>query len=421
MMRFHRYLSSVIFRCSLLLFTVSITASCQSQDPIVAGGPNSESLLSIPDSINSARSLSGALLTSSLFVNNSYVNSRVSASNGGYSISAEIDRDLLIEGVSSNSLILNIFYPCGRDDAPLAIISLEKIFDYSGDDIVVTATRNNDPDSDLDGISNYEECDSGTLPYDSNSPAPPVVVPSTGSVLFSVGIADNRFYDSDTNDSLFLGLDGAVQSLNDTFVQAQYIGGSAETTGYVSRRDDEDDYYYIGGSGVGSVTLLFANESADLDLVVYNYNRERVGQSVAAYGNESLSNISLPAYVRVNGYNIGQTTNGSVYKLITAFSSQSSVPSTVVARFRLNLVDTSSGATLWEAGRYDATFVVNAGLGNKQVLLSGVPTGEYNFVIHSNTDKDNGQFDSFFDMGVSRRGNLTVRGGEETTQTVVLD
>jgi len=398
---------------------VLMTAACQNDGSLAAGGSGSEELLSIPSAINMTRALTTARMTSSLKVNGQAVSSTVRSNSLGYVINADLQKTILFVG-SENSLDLSLKYPCGINDDELELVGVAKSFSYSGSEISITTTSDREPDSDRDGISNLIECEEGFLAYDQNSPIPLIVndQPTTGSVLFSVGIADNRFYDTDTNDSQFLRLDGAIQELNDNFSQAKEIGSHAETTGYVSSVSDEDDYYRVTGSGVGSVSLVSANEGANLDLYIYNNDGSFAFSSTRGAGIvELLSDLYLPFYIRVNAVSGG----GSLYKLETSVGTQFNTPSTAVARFKLNLIDSTSNDVLAGDGIYDSTFIVNGNLNETQVLLTDVPTGNYNYEVYSDVNEDDGNIDTFYSMGVTATGSITISSGEQLSRGITLE
>lgn len=409
-----------LLRAVGLSVAVLVTASCQNDDSLAADSASSNALLSIPSSIKISRAFEDSKFSSELFVNGTLVASTISRSDtSGFNISAEFLIADLNRGTNTNSLNLNIMYECGLNDSNLTLVSLTKEFSYSTEAISITATSDFEPDEDGDTHSNHKECRDGTLAYDANSPVPPVDPPTTGSALFSVGIANNRFYDSDTNDSKFLSADGAIQAVNDNFSQAQVIGSGSETTGYVSKNTDEGDYYFITGSGARTVSLVSANSNADLDLHIYNDDFSLAYSSTGLTANESLSDLYLPFYILVHGFSDDTAGHGSLYRLVTS-AGGASVRSTAVARFQLNLIN-SSGNTLSGDGRYSAEFIVNGATGSRQVSLSNVPVGTYRYQIHSDTDQDNGNFDSFYGMGVEATGSITITGGQTVSEVVTLE
>ena len=407
-----------LLRAVAVSLAVLVTASCQNDQTLAAGGSSSESLLSIPSSVSIPRALTNSLLTSSLKVNGQAVDSAISINSSGYSVSASLETAILFQG-TGNNLDLSIKYPCGQNGDEIELIGVARDFSYSGSGITISATSDREPDSDRDNLSNLVECEGDSLAYDPNSPVAIVDdSPSTGSASFTIGIADNRFYDTDTNDSQYLRLDGAIQELNDNFSQAKAIGTNAETTGYVSSVSDEDDYYFVTGSGSGFVSLVSASSSANLDLYIYNNDGSFAFSSTnAGSAVESLNDLFLPFYIRVNGESGG----GSLYKLVTAVGSQITTRSTAVARFRLSLIDPATNVTLSEDGKYDSTFIVNGNLASTQVVLSDVPAGNYNYRIHSDVNEDDGNFDSFYDMGVAASGSIVVSAGGQVSTTITLE
>lgn len=106
---------------------------------------------------------------------------------------------------------------------------------------------------------------------------------------------------------------------------------------------------------------------------------------------------------------------------MTAVGSQITTRSTAVARFRLSLIDPVTNVTLSEDGKYGATFIVNGNLAGTQVVLSDVPAGNYNYRIHSDVNEDDGNFDSFYDMGVAATGSIVVSSGGQVSTTITLE
>ncbi len=240
----------------------------------------------------------------------------------------------------------------------------------------------------------------------------------TGSISFAIGIANDHFYDSDTNDQHGL----AYHALNDSFAQAQTVGGASEIYGYANHLSDRFDYYYIEGFGNGGVGLTLASGNSDLDLFVYDQFRNPIGSSTGlGTATEAISNVDLPVYIMVDNYdNHSSDDVGSRYNLTTNFPTGSTVSSTSM-RFRVNLIEPATQTKLWGDGVYTTVLVVSSP-GTNYAVLENVPVGTYDFQFASNSDiDDDPQGDVAFGFGILGNGTVTVLENQQAVRSVILE
>lgn len=406
---------------SYLLASMLVLSVASCQDSTTSNDGSSQPLLSLPSSTQRAlRSLGSTDITATGTVNDHNIAPRViSSNNSQIGIEATIPTSILIEGTNANRLTLQLNYPCGAGNSHIPVVSVDRQFSYntSSGALTVAATEASYPNSDGDAHSNLKECSSGTKPYDATDPS----LIKTGSIEFAVGIANDNFYDSDTNDTH----PSAYHALNDSFDQAQSIGGSSETYGYVNEIKDKFDYFFVGGGGNGNISLSTASGNSNLEFRVFDVNRVFVKSSIfLGVGNEAAYDIDLPIYVSViNQRNDPASNHGSRYTLITSFPTGTSASHTA-SRFRVNLIDPDTGEKLWDTGS-DGTYtnvLVVSSPGINRVQLTDVPVGNYRFEFASNMDSDDDPFgDTYFSVGVTGTGSVTVREGEMVTSSVTMD